>query len=501
MAAMSRAPVLWTCLFALGLAGSSCSAVSKVDFTECTENTTCRDAFGLGWVCGDAGLCEEVTTNKRCKETWPTDLLSNREKYKDSIILGSLFDHTKEGGDLVLVNSASLAVDQANKTGLTDGRTYAIIHCGYQEDSEIDELKPEDAVVEGAKYLVDTFGVPVIIGPGTSSLAEAAFTELQKPEHGQSTLLISPSATSPSLTDIDMRDGDKPGLFWRTAPPDSLLGEVLASKMMEADPDLMNDTITSAAVIFTNDTYGSGLATELDRNFTGNLLSYGYDNPTDIVDHTITARMELEPAAANIGIVFIGSTVEDVVDFINVADANADFYANVSIYLGDAGKNEGVLSQTEDAADDIYPRIRGVFPGSVDIKDPIYNSFDSAFRALFNGSSAIEASYSAHTYDATWLALYGTAWAHYQRGGALTGLDIAYGLQQISSPGGKEIEVGGQQWNSAKSEFKAGRAINVLGASGTLDYDIETEETRAPVEYWKINAAGSGFDIVEVVDF
>lgn len=500
MAAMSRAPVLWTCLFALGLAGSSCSAVSKVDFTECTENTTCRDAFGLGWVCGDAGLCEEVATNKRCKETWPTDLLSNREKYKDAILIGSLFDHTKEGGDLVLVNSASLAVEEANQTGLTDGRTYAIIHCGYQENSEIDDLKPEDAVVEGAKYLVDTFGVPVIIGPGTSSLAEAAFTELQKPEHGQNTLLISPSATSPSLTDIDMRDGDKPGLFWRTAPPDSLLGEVLASKMMEADPELGNDPIDSAAVIFTNDTYGVGLAKELDRNFTGSLLSFSYDNPMNIAARTIQAASELT-AGPNVGVVFIGSTVEDVVDFINVANSNDDFYAGVSIYLGDAGKNDGVLSQTSEAAATIYPRIRGVFPGSVDVMGSIYKIFDSSYTALFNGGHATEASYSAHTYDATWLALYGTAWAHYQRGGALTGLDIAYGLQQISDPSGREISVGALDWNAAKSEFKAGRAINVLGASGTLDYDIETEETKAPVEYWKINAAGSGFDIVEVVDF
>jgi hypothetical protein len=435
MAAMSRAPVLWTCLFALGLAGSSCSAVSKVDFSECTENTTCRDAFGLGWVCGDAGLCEEVATNKRCKETWPTDLLSNREKYRDAIILGSLFDHTKEGGDLVLVNSASLAVEEANQTGLTQGRTYAIIHCGYQENSEIDEFKPEEAVVEGAKYLVDTFGVPVIIGPGTSSLAEAAFTELQKPEHGQTTLLISPSATSPSLTDIDVRDGDKPGLFWRTAPPDSLLGEVLASKMMEADPDLGNDVIDSAAVIFTNDTYGQGLAKELDRNFTGNLLSFGYDNPMNIAARTIQAAESELTAGPNVGVVFIGSTVEDVVDFINVANSNKDFYAGISIYLGDAGKNEGVLSQTEGAADAIYPRIRGVFPGSVDVMGSIYKIFDSSYTSLFNGGPDGRL-VLGHTYDATWLALYGTAWAEYQRDGALTGLDIAFGLQRISDTKG-----------------------------------------------------------------
>jgi hypothetical protein len=496
MAAMSRAPVLWTCLFALGLAGSSCSAVTKVDYSECTESATCRDAFGLGWLCGDAGLCQEVEANQRCKETWPTDLFKNPEKYEDAILLGSLFDHTPSTGDLVLVNSASLAIDQANQTGLTDGRTYAIIHCGYQADSDIDDLTPEEAVVAGAKFLVDNYGTPVIIGPGTSSLAEAAFTELQKPEHNQSTLLISPSATSPSLTNIDVRDGDKPGLFWRTAPPDSLLGEVLASRMAQADADLGNEPIDNAAVIFTNDTYGQGLATELDKNFTGNLLSYGYDNSKNIASLAIQVTSELAPAGPNVGVVFIGSTVEDVVDFINVARANETFFTNVSIYLGDAAKNEDVLNATEDAAATIYPRIRGVFPGSVDEEGPIYRNFDSNYTTTFNGGSAKEASYSAHTYDATWLALYGTAWAEFKRDGKLTGLDIAYGLQQISDPNGEVIEVGALKWNDAKSEFKAGRAINVVGASGLLDYDPENEETKAPVEYWKINDAGDGFTVL-----
>ena len=498
MAAMSRAPVLWTCLFALGMVASSCSVVSKVDFDECTENSTCRDAFGLGWVCGDAGLCEEVATHPRCKETWPTDLLKNPEKYTDAIIFGSLFDHTPSTGDLILVNSASLAIDQANQTGLTDGRTYAIIHCGYEENADIDDLKPEEAVVEGAKYLVDTFGTPVIIGPGTSSLAEAAYTELQKPEHNQTTLLISPSATSPSLTNIDVRDGDKPGLFWRTAPPDSLLGEVLATKMMTPDAMLGNEKITRAAVIFTNDTYGQGLATELDRNFTGELTSLGYDNPNNIVALAIQVASDLAPAGPEVGVVFIGSTVEDVVDFINVANMN-DFYGGVSIYLGDAGKNADVLKQTKMSAA-LYPRIRGVFPGSVNTDDPVYNTFSSYYTSAFNGDAKL-ASYSGHTYDATWLGLYGTAWAEYQRDGRLTGLDIAYGLQQISDPSGKIIEVGALNWNDAKSEFKAGRAINVVGASGELDYDPESEETKAPVEYWKINDAGTDFATVEIVDF
>jgi len=500
MAAMSRAPVLWTCLFALGLVGSSCSAVSKVDFNECTENTTCRDAFGLGWVCGDAGLCEETAANSRCKETWPTDLLKNPDDYRDVILLGSLFDHNNNDGDGQLVNSASLAVEQANQTGLTEGRKYAIIHCDYQANTDIDKMSSEEAVVAGAKFLADNYGVAAIVGPGTSSLAEAAFTELQKPEYTP-TLLVSPSATSPSLTDIDVRDGDKPGLFWRTAPPDSLLGEVLAARMMAGDEALGDVPITQAAVIFTNDTYGQGLANELDRNFTGPLDSYSYDDPNNIGALAIQVSESGLPSSPEVGIVFIGSTVEDVVDFVNAGVSNSGFYSNVTIYLGDAGYNTQVLDQTQSGLSLIYPRIRGVFPGEIDKDSSAYKQFDTAYRTTFDGDDPTMSSYSPHTFDATWLAIYGTAWAEYQRDGALSGLDIAFGLQQISDPGGKEIEVGSLSWPSVKSEFKAGRAINVNGASGSIDYDPETEETKAPVLYWKILADGSGFEIVDVVDF
>ena len=71
---MSRA-FLRTCLTASGLVAVAvataaltvaCSVVTKVDFNECVSSDECRGAFGLGWVCGDAGLCQEVEVLKRC---------------------------------------------------------------------------------------------------------------------------------------------------------------------------------------------------------------------------------------------------------------------------------------------------------------------------------------------------------------------------------------------------------------------------------------------------
>lgn len=496
MPPMPRAPALRTCLTDLSLtlslivgvgataaAGVACSAVSKVDYASCEASTDCRGAFGLAWVCGAAGLCEEVPLDPRCV-TYPTKLFTDPE-YADAIVLGSLFDHNKSDGDLKLVNSASLAIEEANASQL-EGRKFGIVHCDYHSDPAIDDLTAEDAALAGARYLVDQLGAAAIIGPGTSDLAQVVLAELQKPDHAQPTLIVSPSATSPSLTDADPRDGSDPGLFWRTAPPDSLLSKVLADKMTAAE-------VASAIVIYDGGAYGSGIALALDKNFDPDPELIAYEDPKKIV--SIVDQVSKRTPGDDVAVVFIASDVQEVIDFLNAASAYPEFYANVQLFLGDAAYNDAVLMKTQGASA-LYPKIRGVFPGGP--SGSVYKFFVASYKALWDGEDPEDASYSSYTYDATWLALYGAAWAQYKRDGELdNGLNYAFGLQQVSDPGGLKIEINGGNWNTVKREFKAGRAINVVGASGELDYDPATEETTAPVIFWKIKDTNDGFEDAE----
>ena len=104
---------------------------------------------------------------------------------------------------------------------------------------------------------------------------------------------------------------------------------------------------------------------------------------------------------------------------------------------------------------------------------------------------------AAPTPSCTW-SPWQAAWAQYKRDGELdNGLNYAFGLQQVSDPNGLKIEINGGNWNTVKREFKAGRAINVVGASGELDYDPATEETTAPVIFWKIKDTNDGFEDAE----
>lgn len=461
----------------------ACSVATKVDFNDCTASSECRSAFGLGWVCGDAGLCEEAALDERCDSVFPKDLLSAPEKYPNAIVFGSLFDHNPDNGDLILVKSANLAITEANSSGLTDGRVFGMIHCDYQEDEDIDSKTSDIAAVDGAKFLVDQMGVSAIVGPGTSGLAEAVFKELQLPAHAPQALVISPSATSPSLTDIDVREGDNPGLFWRSAPSDSVLSQVLAERMTEGG-------ITTAYVVYADDSYSSGLANALDKNFDPTLERVGFSDQSGVVP-ALTAVAK-NPSGAGVAVVFIGADVAQVVAFLNGASKYPAFYENVDIFLGDAAYNQDVITQTKGLAASLYPRVRGVFPGSP--SGDVYDSFAAKYAVAYNEDPA-NASYSPYAYDAAWLAIYGAAWAEYQREG-FTGLDLAFGLQQVSSPTGVAVDLNRDSWNIVKREFKAGKGINITGASGALDYDPVTEETSAEVIFWKINDAQTGFENV-----
>lgn len=455
-----------------------CSAVSQVDYAQCTESSACREAFGLGYACGAAGLCEKTEAFERCEGVYPVDLLEEPEKHRGVVVLGSLFDHTEQTGDKILVNAATLAVMEANMTGLADDRSFGIVHCDYQENPQIDDLTAEEAAIAGAKYLVDQLGAPVIVGPGTSGLAEAVYKELAKPEHAERTLLISPSATSPSLTDIDT---DKPGLFWRTAPPDSVLGAELAGY-------LEDEVITNAVVVYEGNPYGKGLAIELDKGFEDKITLDEYQDPSEIPMKVVEIANQ-NPTPDNFAIVFIASDVVQVTSFLNAAGAN-DFYANpeVKIFFGDAAFNGDVIEQTVNKAAALYPNVRGVFPGDPTARE-VYKFFRTTYDATFP-ETATGASYSSHTYDAAWLAIYGAAWSYYQHGGEIVGRHMAEGLTKISA--GESYDIVSTTWNGIKTAFKAKRSINVVGASGELDYDPMTEETTAPVIRWTIVPDGSG---------
>jgi len=103
-----------------------------------------------------------------------------------------------------------------------------------------------------AERVITTDKVKAIVGAMCSGNTGAILNNVARPN---GIVMISPSATSPGLS---LAEDD--GLFFRTAPSDARQGEVLRDILMDRG-------VKSAAMTYTNNDYGKGLADSIQANF------------------------------------------------------------------------------------------------------------------------------------------------------------------------------------------------------------------------------------------
>lgn len=104
-----------------------------------------------------------------------------------------------------------------------------------------DGTNPDVAKATVARHA--TAGVSVIIGAGGSGISRAVLPNVVQ----AGKILFSPSNTDSSLTDVDDQ-----GLYFRTAPPDSLQGRALADV-------ILRDGSQKIVIVARKDSYGEGL--------------------------------------------------------------------------------------------------------------------------------------------------------------------------------------------------------------------------------------------------
>ncbi len=180
------------------------------------------------------------------------------------LVLGGLLPKT---GDLALAYppmaaGARLAINEINAGGgvLGDPVTWV--------DGD-DGTNPAVAKATVASHAAG--GVHVIIGAGGSGISREVLPDVVR----AGLVLFSPSNTDASLTSLDDQ-----GLYFRTAPPDSLQGRALADVIMRDGPQ-------KVAIVARKDSYGEGLQnivrTELEKAGIGTdrLKLLTYDPPED----------------------------------------------------------------------------------------------------------------------------------------------------------------------------------------------------------------------------
>ncbi len=466
---------------ALLLGGCS---LTTFENASCAQDIDCWVAFGLETACGSRGFCREAAQDPRCTDTWPEDLFTNPDRFDDQIIIGTLFDRSS---DTTEIKSATLAVKQANIEGGLDGRDFAMVHCTYEEDVTIDDLDSSAATTRVSTYLTETLGVSTIIGPATSSQTVVAYNAVG----ALGTLIISPSATGTALTTIDgeIKTDEEPGLFWRTAPPDSLQGFGIAQDMLARGRG-------HVAVIYELGPYGEGLAEVFQEHFEaggGTTQMLSFSNAVER-DEAVAITASDDPLPSE-EVLFISGEPDDITAFL-IAAALLDAFATKGLFLPDAGADTDILDDTDEAgASSVWGQIRGTRPAVP--SGIVYDTFRISYAAEYDGEDATSSVYNAHTFDAAWLAIYGNAWS-VNREADLSGKSVARGLRRISD--GTTVEIKPSGWTEVKDFFANGTSIDVAGASGALDFDPITEETTAAIEVWVINAAGDGFEVVETYE-
>ena len=167
--------------------------------------------------------------------------------FAEDVKLGVLFGFTGPIESLTpsMADGADLAIEEVNDSGaFLDGQQVVAVR---GDTTCIDSA----VAVAAAERLVTSDRVNAIVGGDCSGVTIAMLQNVAKPN---GIVMISPSATSPALSTIE-----DDGLFFRTAPSDARQGEVVANILQEMD-------IQEAALTYTNNDYGKGLADSIAAN-------------------------------------------------------------------------------------------------------------------------------------------------------------------------------------------------------------------------------------------
>ncbi len=165
-----------------------------------------------------------------------------------TIKLGLLFGYTGPIESLTpaMAKGAELAMKEVNDSGALLGGAKLVSVRGDTTCTD------SAAARAAAERLVTSDKVNAIVGGDCSGVTIAILESVAKPN---GIVMISPSATSPALSTI--KDN---GLFFRTAPSDARQGQVISAVLKERG-------VKSAALTYTNNDYGKGLANSIKTNF------------------------------------------------------------------------------------------------------------------------------------------------------------------------------------------------------------------------------------------
>ena len=369
---------------------------------------------------------------------------------KVGIILG--FTGPIESLTPAMRDSAKLAFNEVSgDAALLGGESITIL----EGDSTCIDSAAAVTVAEGqiAK------GVAAIMGADCSGVTGAIATNVAIPN---GVTMVSPSATSPGLTDLDDN-----GLFFRTAPSDARGGQILANIATDRG-------LGSVAITYTNNDYGKGLADVFEAAFKAN-------------GGTVTAVASHEDGkgdySAEVGV--LGAAGGDALVVVGYLDQGGKGMIEASLNSGAFDTfvlSDGMIGQS--LVDAIGSDLEGSF-GSLPGTDSA--GADKFATVANNGGVDPSGPYTGESYDAAALIVLAMG-----AGGSSDRQSIADNIMGVANAPGTEILPG--QLLKGLVILKDGGEINYQGAT-----DVELVGVgEASGSFKEVEVSGGAFATIQI---
>jgi branched-chain amino acid transport system substrate-binding protein len=343
----------------------------------------------------------------------------------EDIKLGIIFGFTGPIESLTgsMAAATEAAIAEVNASGLLlDGSTVTAIRA---DSTCVDSA----AATAAAERLVTSDQVAAIIGGDCSGVTGAILQNVARPN---GIVMISPSATSPALS-----TAEDDGLFFRTAPSDAREGEIAADIMTERG-------IKTAALTYTNNDYGKGLAEAIATAFEakGGKITISAAHEDGKADYT--AEVGALAAAGGDILIVAGYLDQGGVGVIRAAlDTGA--FSLFELPGGMIGDN--LTAALGKSIDGSFGQVAGTdAPGMKILGDSSGGKFD------------VNSPYTPESYDAAALIMLAM-----QAAGSSKSVEFAPKIMDLAKAPGEKIYPG--ELAKALELIKAGTDIDYVGAS------------------------------------
>ena len=301
----------------------------------------------------------------------------------------------------------------------------------FMGGSTIESVRGDSTCVDAAaatataERLITSDKVVAIMGADCSGVTTAV---LQNVATAKGVVMISPSATSPALSTIEDN-----GLFFRTSPSDARQGQVLAEILKEKG-------VKSAAISYTNNDYGKGLADSIQSNF-------------EAVGGKVTISASHEDGKGDYG-AEVGALAQAGGDVLIVAgylDQGGKGIIQASL---DAGAFETFVLPDGMIGDSLPEAIGSDLNGSYGTLPAAQGDGVAVFEKLATEAGFKPGPYAPQSYDAAALMILAM-----QASGSTDSNTFKAKIMDVANAPGEKINPG-----------ELGKALEILAAGGDVDY-------------------------------